>query len=187
MADIYTDLLGIRRTAHSSPKGYYYTRESLNSVISETRVQAILSEIPRLKGKPRDVCRFARLVMDSAFLIMAILISNKDEGYILEFIFRRDTDERIPYTDSSLDYLPEVVRKNFVDKQWQFNPINLQHGQVHLKIQDDAVLPILSDEQVGAGGFGTVWKTGLDADCQALIQTHTTKVSRHDFRLLYAH
>ncbi|KAF5699741.1 serine threonine kinase [Fusarium globosum] len=118
--------------------------------------------------------------MDSAFLIIAILISNKDEGYILEFIFRRDTDERIPYTDSSLDYLPEVVRKNFVDKQWQFNPINLQHGQVHLKIQDDAVLPILSDEQVGAGGFGTVWKTGLDADCQALIQTHTTKEQERD-------
>ncbi|KAG9498387.1 hypothetical protein J7337_009192 [Fusarium musae] len=80
---------------------------------------------------------------------MAILISNRDEGYILEFIFRRDTDERIPYTDSSLDYLPEIVRKNFIDKQWQFNPINLQRGQVHLEIQDDAVLPVLSEEEVG--------------------------------------
>ncbi|KAL7762872.1 hypothetical protein ACKLNR_006230 [Fusarium oxysporum f. sp. zingiberi] len=175
MTDIYTDLLGIRRKAQGSSKGYYYTRNSLNSVISETRVQAILSGIPSLKGNERDVCRFARLVMNSAFLILAILISNKDEGYILEFLFRRDTDERIPYTDSSLDYLPEVVRKNFVDKQWQFNPIILQRGQVHLEIQGDAMLPILSEEKVGAGGFGTVWKTGLDADCQTLIQSHTTK------------
>ncbi|KAF5622312.1 serine threonine kinase [Fusarium sp. NRRL 52700] len=113
---------------------------------------------------------------------MAILISNKDEAFILEFIFRRDTDERIPYTESSLDYLPEVVRKNFVDKQWQFKPINLQRGQVHLEVPDDAVLPILSAKVVGAGGFGRVWETRLDADCQTLIQTDTTKVPSQDLK-----
>ena len=186
MTDICTDLLGIRRIAKGPPKGYYYTRDSLNSIISESRVEAILSKIPRLRGNERDVRRFARLVMSSAFLIMAILISNKDEGYILEFIFRRDTDERIPYSDSSLDYLPEVVRKNFIDKQWQFNPINLHRGQVHLELQDDAVLPILSEEEVGKGAFGIVWKTGLDANCQTLIQTHTAQVGRHHSPLFYA-
>ncbi|KAI8721440.1 Serine/threonine protein kinase [Fusarium sp. LHS14.1] len=113
--------------------------------------------------------------MDSSLLIFAVLLSNGDEAFILDFIFRRDTDERIPYTESGLDYLPLEVCERFVSKQWHFSPVIFQNNQVHREIHIDAVLPILSETEAGAGGFGRVWKTCLDADCQKLVQVHGKK------------
>lgn len=168
------ELISTRKSSRGSPHNRFYTRLDLASIITDARIRDILSQLPGLNE--RDVRTYATLIMDTAFLIFAILLSNGHELFILRFVFRRDNDNRIPFSEPSLDYLPPEVCESFVNKQWQFSPVVFDTNEPHRDLDSNAVLPIMSETCVGTGGFGTVWKISLDARCQRLLDGHTKKV-----------
>lgn len=175
MAEIVDDLrqrlLGIRRTAcASSVKRYFYSRVEVESVLDLKAIHDCLASNPKLAGNERDVGRFASFVRESSLLTFATLLSDGNHAHILDFLIRRDTDGRIPYSEDSLYYLkPEHVRAQFVQRQWEFHPVVLQRHDIPREIHRDAVLPILSETRKGTGGFGTVWETELYPTCQSLV------------------
>lgn len=105
-------------------------------------------------------------------MIFAILILNRDEQYILEFLYRRETDSRLTYTEEGLYFLPLGVARDFANHQWEFCPVILKRAEIHRVLKPNDVLPFLEDDVVGEGGFGTVFKVKLKNDCQKLISAN---------------
>ena len=175
--DLRQRLLKIRRTSTSSAKRYFYSRVEVEGVLGPDAVRECLASIPRLAGKERDVHRFASIVRESSLLILAILLFDGNQAHIMDFLFRRDSDDRIPYSEDSLDYLkPEHIRSQFVQRQWEFHPVVLERHDIPRDIHPDAILPILSETRKGSGGFGTVWETRLYPTCQSIVPSAAGQV-----------
>ena len=146
-------------------------------ILTIEEIHSCLSSFPTLRDKERDVHRFASLIRQSCLRIFAILLYDRNESYILEFIFRRDTDDRLPYGADSLYYLPEEVAEQFVMRQWEFDPVILERDTIHRELHPKAIIPFNSEKKIGEGSFGTVWEATLDSYCQDLIPQSTGQVS----------
>lgn len=175
--DLRQRLLGIRRTACAGSAGrYFYSRVEVEEVLGPDTVRQCLALIPRLAGNERDIDRFASLIRESSLLIWAILLSDGNQARIMDFLFRRDTDDRIPYSEDSLYYLDPILRAQFVQRQWEFHPVVLERHDIPRDIHPNAILPILSETRKGSGGFGTVWETTLYPTCQSVVPSTAGQV-----------
>ncbi|CAG8977221.1 hypothetical protein HYALB_00007917 [Hymenoscyphus albidus] len=81
-----------------------------------------MSSIPVLSGNERDLFRYATIVRETNVKTFAILLLNGHSTHILELLFRREADSRIPYTEQGLYFLPLLVARTFVERQWEFHP-----------------------------------------------------------------
>jgi len=170
-------LSSIRRTSRtgSGPKHFYPPAE-VRDLVTHADVCACLSLIPALRHNERDTSRYASLILETSVIVFAILLSDGNQSHILEYVVRRDTDERIHYGEDTLYYLPALVRSRFVERQWEFDPVHFGRDYIHMKINPSAILPILSETGAGAGSFGTVWKVQLYPSCQSLVPTDAGQV-----------
>jgi hypothetical protein len=155
----------------------FFRRSEVADILTIEDIRSCLSSYPTLRDKERDVHRFASLIRQSCLRIFAILLYDRNELYVLEFIFRRDTDDRLPYGPDSLYYLPEEVAEQFVTRQWQFDPVILKRDTIHRELHPKAIIPFISEKKIGEGSFGTVWEATLDSHCQELIPQSTGEVS----------
>lgn len=148
----------------------FYPPSHVKSFLTIDRIRAhIASSIPSLSGGPLDVSRFSSLIHDSSLLIYAILLLNGHEKHVSEFLYRRETDSRLPYTVEGLYFLPEMVAREFVNRQWEVWPVCLKNGEIHREIGPHEVLPFLEDVEVAEGGFGKVYRVQLEPTCQNLV------------------
>ncbi|KAI0382928.1 kinase-like domain-containing protein [Hypomontagnella monticulosa] len=146
--------------------------DELKEVLTEQDIRDCISTIPFLENSQddgRDIRRYASLIWESSLTIFAILLADANHKYILRFLFRRDTDQRLAFTKEDLYYLPELARDRFVERQWTFHPVMLTPDGIHRDINPKAILPFLSHTTAGAGGFGTVWKVKVYPRCQTLV------------------
>lgn len=155
----------------------FYRRSEVADILTIEDIRTCLSSFPTLRDKERDVHRFASIILQSCLRIFAILLYDRNESYILEFLFRRETDDRLPYGPDSLYYLPEEVAEQFVMRQWEFDPVILERGTIHRELHPKAIIPFISEKKIGEGSFGTVWEAALDSHCQKLIPCSTGEVS----------
>lgn len=161
----------------------FYPPSEISRVLTADAIRACISTIPRLNENERDVHRFALLIHKTCIRIFAILLANRDEAYIAEFLFRRENDSKIPYTENGLYFIPSekiLVVRRFIDSQKEFDPVILRKGDIHRMVCDGEVLPFLYDSKIGRGAFGTVYKVVLHPTCQELISGREGEVRNED-------
>lgn len=177
-ASLRDRLTEIQRTACvGESKRYFYSAPEIEHLLTRDCIANCLAQLPVLKmATPHDIRRYSSIIRESSMLIFAALLLDGNEAHILDFLLRRDTDKRLPYTADSLDYLPSLVRTHFVQRQWQVKPEILGGDEIHRQVHPDAVIPITAEIKAGAGGFGTVWKTAIYPTCQLLVPQDTARV-----------
>jgi hypothetical protein len=168
MSTLEEQLLALRQCARGNrQKSFFYPPRDVQTLLTPAAIRASISAITLLRADQLDL--FAALIQEENLKTLAILLTNGHQHQILEFLYRRLSDNRIPYAEESLDFLSKVEARQFVQRQWEFIPVVLTAHAVHRKIQDEEILPFLEEECVGEGGFGTVFKVKLYQPCQNLI------------------
>lgn len=163
-------LLGLQRESRCSrDRKTFYSPYDVKIFLTLDRVREQITLAPSLCSDPRDIDRFSSLIWETSLTIYAVLLLNGHESYILYFLHRRETDLRLPYTVDGLYFLPPVVAREFVKRQWELCPVILKKGEIHRELGPYEVLPFLDDEEKCEGGFGTVFKVSLETTCQSLI------------------
>ncbi|ORY10807.1 kinase-like domain-containing protein [Clohesyomyces aquaticus] len=171
-------LSDIRKDSKSS--GAFYPPTGIAEVLSIDAIRNCVFTIPHLNDNPRDIQRFATLIRETCIRIFAILLVNRDEEHITEFLFRRENDSRIPYTETGLYFFRDrniLIARRFVASQQEFDPVILKKGDIPRLLRDREVLPFLEDREVGHGAFGTVYKVVLHPTCQELVATRNGEVA----------
>lgn len=148
---------------------YFYPPSEVADLLTFDEIHACIRAISSSQENQRDVARYASLIHQTSIKIFAILLRNEDHAYIKEFLLRRETDSRIPYTEDALDFLPPKVARTFVERQWEFHPVILQRGEIHRNIGEKEILPFLGERKAGKGGFGVVIVVRIYSRCQNLI------------------
>jgi hypothetical protein len=175
MATLEEQLFALQQCARGNRrKSSFYPPRDVQKLFTFAVIRASISSIPSLREDQLDL--FASLIEEDNLITLAILLSNSHQHQILEFLFRRLNDDRIPYAEESLQFLSKVEARRFVERQWEFIPVVLTTRPIHRQIQDEEILPFLEEERVGEGGFGTVFKVKLYQSCQSLISVDVEHV-----------
>ena len=163
-------LLKLQRESRCSrERKLFYSPHDVRALLTLERVRDCVSLIPSLHRDPRDGHRFSSLIWETSLTIFAVLLLNGHEKYIVDFLYRRETDSRLTYTLDGLYFLPPVAAQEFVNRQWELCPVVLNKSEIHRELEPREVLPYLEDHEVGTGGFGTVFKVQLENTCQTLV------------------
>ena len=163
----------LRKESHCArARKHFYPHADLEQLLNEDAIRECIAAIPSLNGNQRDIFRFSSLIRRTALRTFAILLLDGNEASIVDFLFRREGDGRVPYTDEQgLYFLPNIVSRRFLERQWEFDPVILERGKIHLEIREDTVLPFLEDVKIAKGGFGTLYKVVIYPPCNKLIDT----------------
>lgn len=92
--------------------------------------------------------------------IFSILVLIQEGSAVLDFIENDISDGKLPLTAGHFEKFDSCnYQKRFLEKQWEFlAPIWEKGRYLHKILDHNAVLPILEERQVGAGGFGTTFE-----------------------------
>lgn len=165
-----------RDSQYARAKTHFYARSDLEEVLTEGAIRQCISSIPSLNKNARDLGRFSFLIKSKNLRTFAILLLDGNENYVLDFLFRREGDSRIPYRQDGLYFLPKLVAHQFLQRQPTFDPVILEKGAIHLDIGEDGILPFLENVKTGKGGFGTIYMVKLYPSCQKLVSAETDMV-----------
>lgn len=151
----------------------------LRNLLTLEEFCAALDQIlePRFNG--RDLRRFASLIREDYIRIFATLVINQDAKYILQFLYRRETDSRLPFVENGLDFLPQAVARTFLQRQYEFNAVRLEYGAIHRQLRSEEILPFLSTTEIGEGGFGTVWRVEVHPTSHQLFISRSGMAKAH--------
>lgn len=156
---------------------HFYAYSDLEELLNEDAIRECIAAIPALDGNQRDIFRFSSLIRRTALRTFAILLLDGNEAHVLDFLFRREGDSKVPYSDEQgLYFLPNMVSRRFLERQWEFDPVILEKGNIHLEIRENSVLPFLEDVKIAKGGFGTLYKVVIYPPCNKLIYTISEEV-----------
>lgn len=156
----------------------FFSPAQVKRLFSADTVRKCLSELSLCKDNPRDLSLFASFISDNNSSTFALLFLDGNESHVLEFVFRRQCDSKIPYSEDALHFVPAQVAKQFLDRQQQLTPVILERGNVPREIGNDEILPFTHDELITAGGFGSVFKVLISTSCQRLLPASEGEVSR---------
>lgn len=168
MISLREQLLPLRKEV-ARGQGYFVPYLELEQLLTEDEIRECLSQFECLRGNERDVFRFTSLIRETSMKVFAILVSNGDEAHILDFLYRRETDLKLPYNEEGLYFLPRLAASSFLDRQSQFDPVILEVGVIHRTLRSKDVLPFVFEEEKAEGGFGKVWRVETLFDCQKLF------------------
>jgi hypothetical protein len=168
MTSLQEQLLPLRKEV-ARGQGYFFPYLELEQLLTEDNIRGCLSRFPCLREKERDVFRFTSLIRETSLKVFAILAWNGDEAHILEFLYRRETDLKLPYNQEGLYFLPTVAASSFLERQSQFDPVILEVGVIHRTLRSKDVLPFVYEAENAEGGFGKVWRVETYSSCQKLF------------------
>ena len=108
-------------------------------------------------------------IVEGARQIFGILILLRRTSYIAKFIESDQFQGRLPNIDQKLPFrrelleeiLPAALAAEFYEKQWEFVSPVFTRRMLPRTLDDDSIIPTLTDEIVGEGGFGTVREVTL--------------------------
>ncbi|MCJ1396370.1 hypothetical protein MMC18_009260 [Xylographa bjoerkii] len=110
-----------------------------------------------------------KCIVEGARQIFGILILLRRTSYITKFIESDQFQGQLPNIDHKLPFRRELLEKilpgalaaEFYEKQWEFTSPVFSRRMIPRSLDDDSILPTLTDEIVGEGGFGTVHEVTL--------------------------
>jgi hypothetical protein len=171
MADLREGLLSLQIESRGAREHKpFYSPSHVKELLTLDRIRAhVATSIPSLSSSPHDLHLYSSLIHRSSTLIYAVLLLTGHEKYILEFLYRREADSRLFYTLDGLYFLPDVVARDFFNRQCELRPVCLKKGEIHRELGPHDVLPFLDDVEIGEGGFAKVYKVRLEPTCQELV------------------
>lgn len=168
MISLREQLLPLRKEV-ARGQGYFVPYLELEQLLTEDKIRECLSQFECLCGNERDVFRFTSLIRETSMKVFATLVYNGDEAHILDFLYRRETDLKLPYNQEGLYFLPGLAASSFLERQSQFDHVILEVGVIHRTLRSRDVLPFVSEAEKAEGGFGKVWKVETLSGCQKLF------------------
>ena len=119
----------------------------------------------------------ARIVLDEAPKIFAILLELHWEQSLVRFIENDVLDSRLPLDDVALKHvIPEAV-KRFECLQYKYLAYQFRRGQYHKRLSEKQILPYIRQEKIGGGGFSTVYRVRVHSSHQNFMSNASPKVS----------
>ncbi|XWX01595.1 hypothetical protein V2A60_009623 [Cordyceps javanica] len=162
--------------ANENFEGHHFVPEAaLHHLVCESRVRRALHE---LQIPAQEIMYLTGSILRGARKCFAILVLI-GRGAAISHFFQRDSLQR-SWPDDRLPYTPELVQRvleqgptsltvrRFLEKQWMFVIPVLQRHMIARRLDKEIILPFLSEESIGRGSMGTVWKMRLHPDCHQL-------------------
>jgi hypothetical protein len=147
----------------------------LSEILNIENVTEALSKPEfRIPSHKRDST--ARIILEEAKKVFAILLELNCEKYLTSFIENDYLDSSLPLRQSTLvDVIPQSAAI-FERLQYDYLVYFFRKSQYHRKIRDCLILPYVSQERIGGGGFSSVYGVLVHSSHQDLVQPTNSKV-----------
>ncbi len=165
-------------------KKSFVPHDALKDLLSEYRIAALirgLSEKREIEAWQQP--EIIGIVVDNGLRVFATLLSFSRPELILKFketdhFAHSQLDSRLPLSEDSLRLIlrDEKLSAKFYKHQWKFLAPFFRADQSHRELQDSVVLPFISSERLGEGGFGEVHKVTMAASYQGLVPEGRSQV-----------
>ena len=152
----------------SASRRRYIDAASLPSLFAKVDMTKVCKEC----GVPEHNCHeYGKKILQSGYIIFAILLSIAQEGKMIQFIEHRVHNDRLPLSKETLEEITPDIANEFSEAQWTFKPFVLDRG--HQEIDRNFIIPYdesthLSDLD---GSYGDIYKVTLLTSMQKF--THT--------------
>jgi hypothetical protein len=149
---------------------------ALKSVVTHDKTIDVLRGIKQIPDFQRDF--IATLILDNLPKIFSILVRLGQTEYILNFLYRKEHDIRLPLSTKSLEEIATGLDySQFVECQEEYIAPILSRGDLHIDIPPSSVLPFQKDDYINAGGLGQIFEVVLDSQHQDIVPTTGPTVS----------
>jgi hypothetical protein len=146
---------------------FFIPLSTLEALFPRERVVDLLGQ-HNIQFYDRD--EVANAILANGLRLFATLVTIQEveaiEGFIKADNFSGGNfDLKLPLNEASLAsvFKESPKRIKFVQKQWRFLAPVLREDQSHRVLDDRTILPFLSSENIGKGGFANVSKVRVDA------------------------
>ena len=123
-----------------------------------------------------------RIIIGGRKVFALLVLLKNEEAQIMQFIKHdqlapTSLDSRLPFSLEELKTIVPDIAGEFFERQWELCAPIFSKGVLHRKLHDLIRLPFVSEEKIGAGGFGDVYCFELDGGQQTLAFTEPEDVS----------
>ena len=144
------------------PEGYLREIVTVNDIVSV--VSDSVFEIPQHKREST-----ADAVFEDFLKVFSILVDINSPQKLSSFIESDVLDQRLPLDEGLLKTLLPQAWANFKALQWEHLAYRFRKGQYQIKLGPERVLPFVDQEDLGRGGYSTVYKVTIHPTHQALV------------------
>jgi len=147
---------------------YYIPEQLLFDLVSEELIRGVLVE--SCLFQLYEVEDLTKAIHGGARKIFSILVLNSHFQYIKKFIEddqlqTSQLDYKLPFDLSRLGkFMRESHARIFYEKQWEFTAPVFSESVLRRHLADETILPFISEETIGHGGFGIVHRVELDSE-----------------------
>lgn len=153
------------------PEGYLRENVTVNDIVSIISDEVF--EVPQHKrGSTADA------IFEDFLKVFSILIDINSPQKLSSFIESDVLDQRLPLDEELLKTLLPQAWANFKSLQWEYLAYRFRKGQYQIKLGPERVLPFVDQEDLGSGGYSTVYKVTIHPTHQALIPEAKNQVCR---------
>lgn len=149
----------------------------------------VVSELKVTSCEPERLQEIARAIIPAAVRVFAILVLIDRVSLVKELITRdKLQDSLLPMKHVDLERWGNMFAAEFRDKQCIFLGAVFSRNTICRHIDDEIPLPILKNECIGKGAFGTVYEIELDPQNQIMSHDFSQRVSNlfysfYEFRI----
>jgi hypothetical protein len=151
---------------------YFIPHRPLYELLTREVIFSTLKECEEIRHYHLD--ETVEKIVKGGRRIFAVLVLLKgEEKFITRFLkydqFQRSSfDLRLPFPIYTLESIIPTIAADFHDMQWELVAPIFSRNVVHRFLDERVRLPFLRDNEIGEGGFGTVFEVRLHPDHQML-------------------
>jgi hypothetical protein len=142
---------------------------SLSAILNIQNVTEALAD-PRFNIPSHKLEDAANTVIEQGLKVFSILLELNCERYLSVFIENDCLDSSLTLPENLLaEIIPEGAA-HFHKLQFQYKPYFLRKSQYHRNLGNLQVLPYVEQENIGGGGFSSVYAVSIHRAHQNLVQ-----------------
>ena len=164
------------RLRYKNHEGRHFLPETpLHDLMTESAVRATLQS---LATQSYHLEELVKDILSGGWKVFAILLLIGQADAITLFFKHKFpqiayVDHRLPYSKEMLeeifeDRADDLAISKFLEIQWGIAIQFFSSRLLPRKLASETILPFVTEDCLGPGGLGTVWKTELDSACHSL-------------------
>ncbi|KAL9120617.1 MAG: hypothetical protein Q9187_002825 [Circinaria calcarea] len=174
LSNIKNRLRSLKSSVNGSNVKTFVAEGCLTEIYNIDEVSRALAE-PIFNIPSHKLESTARIVLNEAPKIFAILLELHCEQVFVRFVESDVLDSRLPLDEAILrNIIPEAAQR-FECLQWEYLAYQFKRGQYHKKLSQKQVLPYLQQENIGGGGYSTVYRVLIPPQHQTFIGDASSK------------
>ncbi|KAI9739969.1 MAG: hypothetical protein M1818_005025 [Claussenomyces sp. TS43310] len=161
---------------------HYIPERALYRILTETSIRDVLKDCEAVQ--PYEIHDLVKVILSGARKIFSILVLNNHVKYVKKFVEidqlqALPLDHRLPLGLEKLKMLlSESHARIFHEKQWEFTSPTFSESVLRRQLDDEIILPFVSETSIGKGGFGVVHEIELDVEQNLYPQTYQKLVRK---------